>query len=359
MKTSMLTTALIAILFAGCTSTPGSPQPPQAAPMPAQSSGPADLFDGKALRVVLCGTASRLPDPNRAKSCTAVIAGQDAWIIDTGPESWESLALMQFPGARIKGILLTHFHSDHFGDLGEFRLQTLVAGRQFQLPVYGPPGVQQIVDGINLAYSQDDQYRFAHHGPEIIDLKSAPLTARVFGASFGQAASSEEVILDKDGLRITAFQVNHEPVHPAVGYRFEFGGRSVVISGDTAYSSNLVENAKGADILISESLARNIVGVVRQQAEAAGNARIAKVFADVQTYHATPVEAAEMANQAGVGLLVYSHFMPPTAGTNPLYFAGVSEIRPEAKWVGGYDGLRIDLPLGSRDIVQSSVPMRR
>ena len=98
----------------------------------------AEVFDGKALRVILCGTSSPLPDPNRAKACTIVVAGDKAYVIDTGPESWEQLARMQFPGARIAGIFITHFHSDHIGDLGEFRMQTMVAGRDHMLPVYGP-----------------------------------------------------------------------------------------------------------------------------------------------------------------------------------------------------------------------------
>ena len=67
------------------------------------------LFDGKALRLILCGTSSPLPDPHRAKACAIVIAGERAYVVDTGPESWKTMALMGFPGERIAGVMLTHF----------------------------------------------------------------------------------------------------------------------------------------------------------------------------------------------------------------------------------------------------------
>ena len=79
-------------------------------------------------------------------------------MVDTGPESWKVLALMGFSGQRIAAVLLTHFHSDHFGDLGEFRLQTWIAGRKAPLSVYGGPGVDQIVAGFNLVYALYDAY---------------------------------------------------------------------------------------------------------------------------------------------------------------------------------------------------------
>src|SRR5262245_55826694 len=115
--------------------------------------GKSELFDNHALRVILCGTSSPLPDPDRAKSCVAVVAGGKAYVVDTGPESWKTLGLLNFPAGRIAAILLTHFHSDHIGDLGEFRMQTWVGGRRRPLPVYGPAGVEQVVAGFNQAYA--------------------------------------------------------------------------------------------------------------------------------------------------------------------------------------------------------------
>ncbi|MDP3737031.1 MAG: MBL fold metallo-hydrolase [Hyphomonadaceae bacterium] len=318
-------------------------------------TGVADLFDGQALRVILCGTSSPLPDPNRAKACTVVIAGDNAYVVDTGPESWEQLARMQFPGAKIAGILITHFHSDHIGDLGEFRMQTMVAGRHVKLPVYGAKGVENLVKGFNAAYEEDARLRLAHHGAEVIDIKNSPLVARRFGKKFTGKLTAEEVILNKDGLKITAFEVDHDPIRPAVGYRFDYKGRSVVVSGDTALSANFTENAKGADVLVSESLASNLVGMMGAALKAQGNTRFAKIMSDIPDYHISPIDAAKTANEAGVKLLVYSHHIPSAQVNTPAFFQGVAAVRPQDQWVAGYDGFRIDLPVGSTEIKQSDM----
>jgi ribonuclease Z len=285
-----------------------------------------------------------------------VIAGEDAYVIDTGPESWETLARIGFPAARIRAVFLTHFHSDHIGELGEFRMQTMVAGRSEKLPVFGPRGVKSVVAGFNKAYEPDARHRLDHHGPGVIDIEASPLVARQFGRSFKGGDSAEEVVFEADGLTVTAFEVDHDPVQPSVGYRFDWNGRSIVISGDTAVSANLVENARGADVLVGDSLAAHLIGLGQQQAAAAGNARLAKILGDIPDYHATPVEMAEMANAAGVRLLVYTHFVPSgPVSTSPAYFAGVAEVRPAEGWVGGRDGGYIELPTGSDEIRRSEL----
>lgn len=321
----------------------------------AQTPPPSGLFDGEALRVVLCGTSGPLPDPGRAKSCTLVIAGESAYVVDTGPESWEQIARMGIPGTRIAGVFLTHFHSDHIGDLGEFRMQTMVAGRQRKLPVYGPRGVASIVKGFNLAYEQDARHRLAHHGAEVIDIAHAELEAKTFGKTFRGALTEEEIVLKSGDLTVTAFEVDHDPVRPSVGYRFDWKGRSVVITGDSAVSQNLTENARKADVLVSDTLAANIISQGRKAAEASGNARNAKILADIPDYHLSPVDAARTANEAEVKLLVFSHLVPSAQAQTPLFFAGVAAIRPPETWVAGFDGLRLDLPVGQDVIVQSAL----
>src|SRR5436190_6007637 len=176
----------------------------------AKPLGSTDLFDDKALRVIVCGTSSPLPDANRAKSCVVVIAGGRAYVVDTGPESWKTLALMNFPGARIAAVLLTHFHSDHIGDLGEFRMQTWVGGRRQPLSVFVPEGVAQVVAGFNQAYALDDGYRTAHHGADIMPPDAAPLVAKTFALPDRATKPGELVfLLQQDGLTISAFEVDH------------------------------------------------------------------------------------------------------------------------------------------------------
>lgn len=317
----------------------------------------SDLFDDGALRVILCGTSSPLPDPNRAKSCVAVVAGGKAYIVDTGPESWKTLGLLNFPGARIAAILLTHFHSDHIGDLGEFRMQTWVGGRRRPLPVYGPAGVEQVVAGFNQAYALDDKYREAHHGADIMPLAGADLAAKPFNIPADADRGACFTVLESDGLTVTAFEVDHSPAAPAVGYRFDYRGRSVVISGDTIKLASVAKASAGADVLIHDALSQPLRQALADAARDAGNARVARLFNDIGDYHASPIEAAEIANEANVRLLIYTHFVPALnrRALQLAYFDGVDAVRPRSGWTVGHDGLRLDLPAGRHAIVQSDM----
>jgi len=318
-----------------------------------------DLFDNAALRVVLCGTGSPMPDPARARACTAVIVKGRAYLVDVGPGGVNSLQLMGFPLDRISGVFLTHYHSDHIGDLGELRMQTWVSGRPAPLPVYGPEGVERVVNGFNTAYAFDDDYRTLHHSESYMPHAAAQLAARGF-ATGGDGMNDGGRIVYKDAdVTVTAIRVNHDPIKPAVGYRFDAGGRSVVVSGDTAPSPNLVKWSKGADVLVHEALSARMVGIISKASKSAGMDRQAKMVADTLNYHTDPVDGAKEANAAGVGLLVYSHLAPglPQPALEKLFFDGVATVRDPKGWAVGFDGMRIDLPFAGGAAVQSKVPM--
>ncbi len=309
------------------------------------------LFTDDALRVALCGTASPLPHVSRAKPCVAVFAAGRFWIVDVGPMSWNRIALWRLDGSRIGGVLLTHFHSDHIGDLGEFNLQTWGAGRPTPLQVYGPPGVERVVAGFAEAYALDTGYRVAHHGaqllpPAISRMEAHPVELGPDGAP--------AVVLEADGLRITAIRVNHEPVTPAYGYRFDYRGRSVVVSGDTAKSASLIAAARGADVLLHEAQANHLVAVIGEAAARHGQPRVAQIMHDIPSYHSSPVQAAEVANEAGVRLLVLYHLTPPPPNglAETVFVRGVDAVRPTG-WEIADDGLVVELPLGSDRIVTS------
>jgi ribonuclease Z len=202
----------------------------------------SDLFQEDALRVLLCGSSGPLPHPTRAKPCVAVFAGGRFFVVDTGPGSWNRLALWRVDGRHIGGIFLTHFHSDHIGELGEFDLQTWVAGRSGPLRVFGPPGVERVVAGFEEAYALDTRYRIAHHGAELLPPEVGRMQARVIA----DPGAGQTVALEEGGLRVTAFAVNHAPVEPSYGYRFDYGGRSVVVSGDTVKIPALVGGARAS-----------------------------------------------------------------------------------------------------------------
>ncbi|MEZ5922711.1 MAG: MBL fold metallo-hydrolase, partial [Parvularculaceae bacterium] len=252
----------------------------------------APLLKDDGLNVYFCGTGSPLPSKKRAQTCTAIFAGGKYFLVDTGTGSWENIQAAGIPGEKLAGIFLTHFHSDHIGDLGEADLGSWVAGRPGKLIVYGPEGVARVVAGANEEYALDHEYRTAHHGPAIADPATEGLEPHTF------EGGATVVVLDEDGLKVTAFPVKHDPVKPAVGYRFDYQGRSVVVSGDTAPTEKIVTASKGADLLIHEAQANHMVAKMRAAAAKAGNTRIAKIFGDIPSYHTSPEDAAREANEA-------------------------------------------------------------
>jgi ribonuclease Z len=311
------------------------------------------------LKVLLCGTSSPAPNLLRAKTCTVVIAGKHTFVVDVGPGSANKLSFWRFPFERIDAILLTHFHSDHIGDIGEFHMLSWMAGRSLPLPVYGPSGVEDIVAGANLLYAADDRYRSIKHH---LNPDAVKLDARPFGLADPNQRSTHmasAVIYGADGLRITAFQVIHEPVYPAVGYRFDYRGRSAVISGDTAMSPNLVRVARGADLLIHEGQSEVEQKLLAAALSRSGDVRLARVLSEVVNYHTTPEQAAREANEAGVRMLVFNHvgpIAPDNILTRRIFARGVSSIRPSTRWMLGYDGLLLNLRQGATIIQTGWVP---
>ncbi|HNS86443.1 MAG TPA: MBL fold metallo-hydrolase [Parvularculaceae bacterium] len=287
------------------------------------SSRAAALWDNDGISVFFCGTGSPLPSAKRAQTCTAVFAGGKYFLVDSGTGSWENVQAAGIPGERLAGIFLTHLHSDHIGDIGEADLGSWVAGRPSKLAVYGPLGTERIVNGLNEAFALDHVYRTAHHGKAIAEPRTAGLEAVLF------AGDAPIVVYEKDGLTVTAFPVKHDPVKPAVGYRFDYAGRSVVISGDTAYSEALVQASRGADLLIHEAQANHMVARLQEAAAKTGNARVAKIFGDIPTYHTSPEDAARAANEAGADWLLLTHLTPApdNAVAKSIFMRGVSKVR--------------------------------
>lgn len=301
------------------------------------------LFADDALRLLVCGSSSPFPAEDRARPCLAVIAGGKFYVVDTGPGSWNRMALLRIPGERIGGVLLTHFHSDHIGDLGEFNMQTWVAGRGAALPVYGPAGVERVVAGFQEAYALDSGYRTAHHGAQMLPLEHSLMQAHPLTL---EAAGGMTPAFSDGELKVSVFPVTHTPIEPAVGYRFDYKGRSLVISGDTVKDANLIAAARGADLLAHEAQNQELVARIRGVAHDLARTRIEKVMGDIPSYHTSPVEAAQAANEAGVQTLLLYHLTPPppNAIAESVFLRGVKEVRPQGV-VMAHDGLLIELPL--------------
>ncbi|MDX5366444.1 MAG: MBL fold metallo-hydrolase [Alphaproteobacteria bacterium] len=305
------------------------------------------VLDPDALHIVLCGTGSPMPDPDRAQSCAIVYAGEHVFVVDAGLGGWDRLAAFGLPVGNITGVLITHFHSDHISGLPDIALNSWASGRREALAVYGPPGVETVTAGFDLAYSLDDGYRIAHHGPDFFSEEGAnfrPITVDVPERDKGVT------VFDADGVTVTAFRVSHEPVDPAYGFRIDYKGRSVVFSGDTKKDHNLAVFGQGADVMIHEALAAHMVDLLGEGLAERGDRR-SKVMYDIQDYHATPVQAAEVANEAGAKLLVYTHVVPrlPNALAERVFLRGVSDVRRGGTMIG-YDGLYLRLQADSEKI---------
>ena len=252
------------------------------------------------LRIYVCGSASPL-GMGQAQACIAVVTPDHFYLIDSGAGSTQNINRLRLPTGRLQGLLLTHFHSDHIAEIYEVNLGSWVNARPAPLTVYGPEGVQAVVKAINEGYRMDRLYRVAHHGEALL--------APELGVLAAQPISVGEVLQDGD-LKITAYMAEHPPIHPAVGYRIDYRGRSVVVSGDSNVSANTIEVADGADLLLHDALSIPMVTALASSLEANGRSRQSKIVTDVIDYHASTASLIELSAQSDVDMVAYYHLVP-------------------------------------------------
>lgn len=316
------------------------------------------LFEDNALRAIVCGSGTPQPSPKSAKACIAVIAGGKLYVVDTGARSSGNLVSWRLPVEKIGGVFLTHFHSDHIGDLGELNMQSWTLGRAAPLHVYGPPGVDRVVAGFSQAYNLDQSYRSATHGVALMALANGNMVSHtvVMDGEDTGALDRSVTVLEADGLKVTAIEVNHKPVQPAYAYRFDYKGRSLVISGDTSYHLPLAKAAKDTDVLFHEAQAKHMVQAMQEITIETGQIRLSAMLQDIQRYHTTTLEAAELANKSNAKLLAIYHADPPVLNLllEKIFTRGISDVR-HGNWLVTQDGTTVELPLNSVDIRVGSI----
>lgn len=243
-----------------------------------------------ALIVLLLGTGYPRPDPEHAGPSTVVIAG-DAWfVVDAGRGATMRLAATDLQYAKLRAVFLTHLHSDHTAGLPDLFNTSWQFGRKtVPLQLYGPPGTKKLANGM-LEFFADD----IHLRRDLMEKHPAA------GATIRTHIVREGVVYDDGRVKVTAFAVDHRPVQHAFGYRFESGGRTVVISGDTRPNENLLRHAKGADVLVLEAYLPEHFDRVDTP----------EVAARLKSYHVSAEEAGEIAARAGVKKLVLTHLIP-------------------------------------------------
>jgi ribonuclease Z len=199
----------------------------------------------------------------------------------------------------------------------------------------------------------DADYRILHHGAETVPPSGAGGRARVFDLPPGPDTSA--VIIEQDGLKVTAFKVKHDPVAPAVGYRFDYRGRSLVVSGDTSPCESLTKYAAAADVLLHDALQPALVKIIHDQAEHSPSASLVRITADIPGYHSSPEEAAATAGSAGVRQLVLYHIVPPLPSVLNTVFLGDAAKYYSGPIAIGEDGMFISLPANSDKIYFSNM----
>ena len=235
-----------------------------------QQTAPVDGLD-----VFVCGASSPLSTTGNAQSCVFIIAGDRSFIVDTGPGSPRVIRRLGLALNNLETVLLTHFHGDHISALGDVNFNSWVAGRNKKLMVIGPEGVHQVVSGFNQAYSLDSIYRTRHHGWDILPLEYSVMESKTIKSG---------LILEEDEFTIRAFRVDHSPIEPAVGYRFDYKGRSVAVSGDAIVTKEYQEAVKSVDLLLADALSTVLVSKMSEALADNGNKRTSKLIYDCLLY---------------------------------------------------------------------------
>jgi len=299
------------------------------------------LDEEDTLKVVVCGSRSPLPAPGRAEACILVEAGDDIYIFDMGNGSAVNLQQYQIPWSNVKGIFITHMHSDHMADLPDAHLASWIQGRNSPLKVYGPKGINLVTKGFELAYSADYQYRNEHHGDEILPLDIA-------GYEAIEIANNAYIENDTAGMEILPFAVNHHPVNHAFGFKIAYKGRTLVISGDTINDGSVQKYSKDIDLLIHSAISLDIVERLRSVAPIP---QMDKIFLDIQDYHTPINQAGEIARDANVKHLLIYHAIPSPNNTimEKVFYRPLKGIYKD--FTASVDGTRIILPIGTNEIL--------
>ena len=299
------------------------------------------LDEEDTLKVVVCGSRSPLPAPGRAEACILVEAGDDIYIFDMGNGSAVNLQQYQIPWSNVKGIFITHMHSDHMADLPDAHLASWIQGRNSPLKVYGPKGINLVTKGFELAYSADYQYRNEHHGDEILPLDIA-------GYEAIEIANNEYIENDTAGMEILPFAVNHHPVNHAFGFKIAYKGRTLVISGDTINDGSVQKYSKDIDLLIHSAISLDIIERLRSVAPIP---QMDKIFLDIQDYHTPINQAGEIARDANVKHLLIYHAIPSPNNTimEKVFYRPLKGIYKD--FTASVDGTRIILPIGTNEIL--------
>lgn len=242
-------------------------------------------------KVTLLGTGTPVPVPDRFGPSTLIEAGGQKLLIDAGRGAAIRLDQLGVPIGELDALFLTHYHSDHTVGIPDLWLtgwlEAHFGTRTEPLRVIGPTGAKTLMKHLERAYALDVKIR-------IEDEKLAPRGAAIAVEEF----SSDGVVYESHGVRVVTFEVDHgEAIKPAYGYRIEYDGRAVVVSGDTRFNRNVIKYGAGADLLVHE------VAIARPEL-------LAEPFIQrIMAHHTMPDDAGRVFAQARPKLAAFTHLV--------------------------------------------------
>ena len=254
----------------------------------------ADVVSAQSIRVTLLGTGTPEASPDRFGPATLVEAGEEKLLFDVGRGATIRLAQAEVPLSDII-VFLTHLHSDHTNGLSDLWTAGYMSPtfRDTPLEIYGPPGIVDLTGGLQVAYKPDLEIRASEYAERGIDFFPS-------GAAFDATEISREgIVFERGGVTVSAIAVEHG-AGTAFGYRVDYGGRSVVISGDTRLSQNLMNKARGVDLIIHEVIAI---------ADELMNGPQSTFFQGILAGHTTPEEAGTLFHDVEPKMAVFSHII--------------------------------------------------
>jgi ribonuclease Z len=274
------------------------------------------------MQVIILGSGSPLPDPQRAGPATLVRTSVGDFLVDCGRGVLMRASAAGSGAGAFRAVLLTHLHSDHITDLNDIYISRWITSFQPNpLPVYGPPGTAALLGAIHSMLEPDVGYRLAHHD----DLQWPP-SAAVTEVESG-------LIFEEGTVRITTAPTDHAPVRPTVGYRIDDGGQSVVIAGDTVPCPGLDGLSTGAGVLVHTVVRPDLIAQF-------GLPRLT----DVLDYHSSVAQAAQTASRNGVTTLLLTHLVPAPAPGSEQEWLDQAQAHFEGPVILATDLLTVDAP---------------
>lgn len=247
-------------------------------------------------RLILLGTGGG-PRPRKTSSASAqvILVNDAAYVVDCGDGVARQLVLAGVPLPKLRHIFLTHHHSDHNADYGNLILLAWTSGLRTRVDSWGPPPLQQMTRQFMEMNSYDIRTRIEDEG-------RIPLEPLIHAHELVAGG----LVLEDENVRVRATLVDHPPVVPAFGFRFDAPDRSIVISGDTKPSENLIKLAQGADVLVHDACYPAAIDRL-----VAGVPNASTLKQSILSHHTSAADAGRVAQAAGVKTLVLSHLVPP------------------------------------------------